>query len=316
MDDVPSRPLIRPSPLLTLLLVAGPLACATGPVVRPTLSSGVTPVAVAPKAVRDAGALRVMTFNIQSGLRGLERVADVIRAESPDVVALQEVDVGSTRAGGEDQVERLSALTGLKYRAHFGTTKLYGGHYGIALLSRYPLESLAQYPLPTPRGAEPRTLAHAVLDVDGREVSVYATHLIRRPFNGSARVRQSVFISNLLAKDPRPRLLMGDLNDDPDSRPVRLLRRQLQDVAKVTHADGKGTYPMPLFLPSLRIDYVMACGAFTPVSSRVLDVGASDHFPVVADLRLEPAGGPKVAAETPAVMDADAATTTAAAAAP
>ncbi|MCY1031931.1 endonuclease/exonuclease/phosphatase family protein [Corallococcus sp. BB11-1] len=305
---------MRPSLLLTLLLVVGPLACATGPAVRPTLSSGVTPVAAAPKPARDAGALRVMTFNIQSGLRGLARVADVIRAEAPDVVALQEVDVGSTRAGGEDQVERLSALTGLKYRAHFGTTKLYGGSYGIALLSRYPLESLAQYPLPTPRGAEPRTLAHAVVDVDGRAVSVYATHLIRRPFNGAARTRQSVFIANLLAKDSRPRLLLGDLNDDPDSRPVRLLRRQLQDVAKVTHAGGTGTYPMPLFLPSLRIDYVMACGAFTPVSSRVLRVGASDHYPVVADLRLAPSVTPAVALETPAPSGA--ATTTAAASAP
>jgi endonuclease/exonuclease/phosphatase family metal-dependent hydrolase len=286
---------MRPSPLLTLLFIAGSLACASGPVVRPTLSSGVAPVAVAPKPARDAGTLRVMTFNIQSGLRGLDSVADVIRREHPDVVALQEVDVGSTRAHGEDQVSRLAALTGLKYRAHFGTTTLYGGAYGIALLSRYPFQSTEQYPLPNPAGAEPRTLAHAVLDVDGREVSVYATHLIRRPFNGAARVRQSVFIANVLAKDPRPRLLMGDLNDDPDSRPVRLLRRQLQDVARVTRADGTGTYPMPLFLPSLRIDYVMACGAFTPVDTRVLRVGASDHYPVVADLRLQPV---TVAAET------------------
>ncbi|MFB1480234.1 endonuclease/exonuclease/phosphatase family protein [Corallococcus sp. RDP092CA] len=284
---------MRTSPLFTALFVAGTLACASGPAVRPTLSAGVTPVAVAPK--REPGALRVMTFNIQSGLRGLEQVADVILQERPDVVALQEVDVGSTRAHGEDQVERLSALTGLKYRAHFGTTRLYGGAYGIALLSRYPLESLAQYPLPTPRGAEPRTLAHAVLDVDGREVSVYATHLIRRPFNGAARVRQSAFIAQLLSKDARPRLLMGDLNDDPDSRPVRLLRRQLQDVARVTRSDGTGTYPMPLFLKSLRIDYVMACGAFTPVSTRVLRVGASDHYPVVADLRLQPEPTPVVA---------------------
>ncbi|NBD12586.1 endonuclease/exonuclease/phosphatase family protein [Corallococcus silvisoli] len=291
---------MRPSPLLTALFVAGSLACASGPAVRPTLSSGATPVAVASEPARDAGALRVMTFNIQSGLRGLEQVAAVIRQEEPDLVALQEVDVGSTRAGGQDQVERLSALTGLKYRAHFGTTTLYGGAYGIALLSRYPLESLEQYPLPTPKGAEPRTVAHAVVDVDGREVSVYATHLIRRPFNGAARVRQSAFISQLMAKDPRPRLLMGDLNDDPDSRPVRLLRRQLQDVARVTHADRTGTYPMPLFLRSLRIDYVMACGAFTPVSTRVLRVGASDHYPVVADLRLQPAKAPQAAEATAA----------------
>ncbi|WP_343073289.1 endonuclease/exonuclease/phosphatase family protein [Pyxidicoccus fallax] len=249
---------------------------------------------------RKAGELRVMTFNIQSGARGLENVARVIRASVPDVVALQEVDVGSTRAGGLDQVAELSRLTGLPHRAHFRTTELFGGAYGIALLSRFPLESLAQYPLPVPANAEPRTLAHAVLQVDGREVSVYLTHLIRRPFNGDARVRQSALVARLMAADPRPKLLMGDLNDDPGSRPIRLLRRDLRDVVATT-GGAKGTYPMPLFLPTLRIDYVLACDAFTPVSSRVLPVDVSDHYPVVADLRLNPESTPAVAErDTPA----------------
>jgi endonuclease/exonuclease/phosphatase family metal-dependent hydrolase len=187
-----------------------------------------------------------------------------------------------------DQVAELSRLTGLPYRAHFRTTDLYGGAYGIALLSRFPLEAMEQYPLPVPRGAEPRTLAHAVVTVDGREVSLYLTHLIRRPFNGDARVRQSALVARLMAKDSRPKLLMGDFNDDPDSRPVRLLRRELRDVVAAT-GGARGTYPMPFILPTLRIDYVLACDAFTPVSSRVLHVDVSDHYPVVADLRLKPA---------------------------
>jgi endonuclease/exonuclease/phosphatase family metal-dependent hydrolase len=277
--------------LLPILFLMGPLACATGPGLRP-------PEALATSVQRKTGELRVMTFNIQSGQRGLENVAGVIRASAPDVVALQEVDVGSTRAGGVDQVAELSRLTGLKYRAHFRTTELYGGAYGIALLSRFPLESLAQYPLPVPRNAEPRTLAHAVLQVDGQEVSVYLTHLIRRPFNGDARVRQSALVSRLLAADARPKLLLGDLNDDPDSRPIRLLRRDLRDVVVATGGAG-GTYPLPFILPTLRIDYVLACDAFTPVSSRVLRVDVSDHYPVVADLRLKPASTPAVA-ERPA----------------
>ncbi|MCY1000640.1 endonuclease/exonuclease/phosphatase family protein [Myxococcus sp. MISCRS1] len=265
--------------LLPMLLMLGPLACATGP--------GLLPPEVPVAAVhREPGTLRVMTFNIQSGARGLDGVARVIRASVPDVVALQEVDVGSARAGGVDQVEALARLTGLPHRAHFRTTDLHGGAYGIALLSRFPLEALAQYPLPNPVGAEPRTLAHAVMDVDGREVSVYLTHLIRRPFNARARLRQSAFVANLLARDTRPHLLMGDLNDDPDSNPLRLLRRQMKDVVAAT-GGARGTYPMPLFLPTLRIDYVLACDAFTPVASRVLRVDASDHYPVVADLRLD-----------------------------
>jgi endonuclease/exonuclease/phosphatase family metal-dependent hydrolase len=277
--------------LLPILFLMGPLACATGPGLR-------APEVPVSSVQRKTGELRVMTFNIQSGLHGLEGVAGVIRASLPDVVALQEVDVGSTRAGGVDQVAELSRLTGLPYRAHFRTTDLYGGAYGIALLSRFPLEALAQYPLPVPRGAEPRTLAHAVVLMDGREVSIYLTHLIRRPFNGDARVRQSALVARLMAADSRPKLLMGDLNDDPDSRPVRLLRRDLRDVVAAT-GGARGTYPMPFILPSLRIDYVLACEAFTPVSSRVLHVAVSDHYPVVADLRLKPESLPAVA-ERPA----------------
>jgi endonuclease/exonuclease/phosphatase family metal-dependent hydrolase len=236
-----------------------------------------------------------MTFNIQSGLRGLDRVAEVIRAANPDIVALQEVDQGSRRAGGLDQTAVLAEKTGLPYHAHFRTTDLYGGAYGIALLSRFPLEALEEHPLPVPRGAEPRTLAHALMRVDGREVSVYLTHLIRRPFNGDARVRQSALIAGLLAKDPRPKLLMGDLNDDPDSRPVRLLRRNLTDVVAASGQGSEGTYPLPLpFSPALRIDYVLACDAFVPLRSEVLRVGVSDHYPVIADVRLKEAPAPEV----------------------
>jgi endonuclease/exonuclease/phosphatase family metal-dependent hydrolase len=142
-----------------------------------------------------------------------------------------------------------------------------------------------------------------VVTVDGREVSLYLTHLIRRPFNGDARVRQSALVARLMSQDSRPKLLMGDLNDDPDSRPVRLLRRDMRDVVAAT-GGARGTYPLPLILPSLRIDYVLACDAFTPVSSRVLHVDASDHYPVVADLRLKPALEPaptvaKVAGSAP-----------------
>ncbi|HLK99458.1 MAG TPA: endonuclease/exonuclease/phosphatase family protein [Myxococcaceae bacterium] len=239
-------------------------------------------------APRGEDELRVMTFNIQSGVRGLEGVAEVIRQARPDIVALQEVDLGSRRASGLDQAAVLAQRTGLTHHAHFRTTDLYGGAYGIALLSRFPVEALAQYPLPVPRGAEPRTVAHAVLHVAGREVSVYLTHLIRRPFNADSRLRQSVLIAGLLARDSRPKLLMGDLNDDPGSRPVRLLRRDLTDVFAATGQGPDGTYPLPLpFSPALRIDYVLACDAFVPLRSRVLRVAASDHYPVIADVRLK-----------------------------
>ncbi len=268
---------MTPFRLLAGLLLATSFACAS-----PSSSHR---LAEAPRA-RDEGDLRVMTFNIHSGLEGLDKVVEVIRATAPDIVALQEVDIGSRRSGGLDQLALLAERTGLRYFAHFRTTTLYGGDYGPAVLSRYPLEKVEQHALPVEPGMEPRTVAHALVNVNGREVSVYATHLTKRPFNGGLRVRQGAAILSLMERDPRPKLLMGDMNDVPTSLPMRLLKRELMDVFAQSGQGPDKTYRMPAFLPEARIDYVLACDHFRPRSSRVLRSDASDHYPVVADLTL------------------------------
>jgi endonuclease/exonuclease/phosphatase family metal-dependent hydrolase len=270
--------------LLCVLFLAASLACAS------TSQRGARALAAREEA-REPGVLRLMTYNIKYATRGMDGIAEVLRAANPDIVALQEVDSGSRRAGGADQATVLAERTGLPYHVHFRTRDVDGGAYGIALLSRFPLETLEQYALPVPPGGEPRTVAHALMRVEGREVSVYLTHLTHPPFRNRTRLRQSVFISELLARDPRPRILMGDLNDGPDSRPVRLLRRHLRDTFAASGSGPSGTFqlPVPLLAPTVRLDYVLACDAFTPLRSRVLRVNASDHFPVVADVRLEEA---------------------------
>jgi endonuclease/exonuclease/phosphatase family metal-dependent hydrolase len=282
--------------LLAGLFLATPLACVSsssslqGDAAPVTLSA---PAALAvPEASRTEGDLRVMTFNIQSAIRGLDKVAEVIRSASPDIVALQEVDVGSRRAMGMDQPAELARRTGLPYFAHFRTTDLYGGAYGVALLSRFPLESVEQHPLPVEPGTEPRTVARVAMKVHGQDVSVYVTHLTRRPFNGGIRVRQSAAIMKLMEQDPRPKLLMGDMNDTPDSGSLRLFMRELSDVFSLRGEGAPDTYPLPI-IPNLRIDYVLACDRFMPKRSKVLRVKASDHYPVMADLTLlEPMKAP------------------------
>ena len=270
--------------LLAGLCLAMPLACASSSASLHERAPEHASLAREPERA-EGTALKVMTFNIQSGLRGLDKVAEVIRAEAPDIVALQEVDVGSVRGGKKNQPEELSRLTGLPFHHHFRTTTLSGGDYGVALLSRFPVVSVEQHPLPVASGAEPRTVARAVLDVGGQEVSVYVTHLTRRPFNNALRMRQSAAILALMNQDARPKLLMGDLNDTPESGALRLFKRELMDVFAQRGQGPAITYPLPL-IPSLRIDYVLACAQFQPRSSRVLRVDASDHYPVVAELSL------------------------------
>jgi endonuclease/exonuclease/phosphatase family metal-dependent hydrolase len=69
--------------------------------------------------------LRVMTYNIHAArgldMRGgsggkpgrLARIADVIRSANPDLIALQEVDVGRARSGALDMASELATMLGL-----------------------------------------------------------------------------------------------------------------------------------------------------------------------------------------------------------
>ncbi len=232
-----------------------------------------------------------MTFNIQSGAHGLERVAELIAEVGPDVVALQEVDKGTLRSGGVDQAEALAELTGLSHHAHFRATTLFGGDYGLAVISRFPIVQTRRVRLPTFRGDESRALARAVLDVEGLEISVYVTHLSHLPHRSALRAEQAEAILRRVRRDPRPALLMGDLNDAPTS-PALLLLRQRFACAFTRAGEGNDrTYPLPFPLADLRLDYVLASDAFVPRRAFVVREVASDHFPVVADVQLVPRAG-------------------------
>jgi hypothetical protein len=69
------------------------------------------------------GTLRVMTYNVHSciGMDGKlspERIARVIARYAPDVVALQELDVGRARTEGMDQAHRIAHYLAMDFHFH------------------------------------------------------------------------------------------------------------------------------------------------------------------------------------------------------
>src|SRR5678810_85346 len=87
---------------------------------------------------------RVMTYNIHHG-EGLDgkvdllRIAELIKREGADIVALQEVDKGTQRTARRDFPEELAALTGMT--AVFSNNFAFeGGEYGNAVLTRFPIK--------------------------------------------------------------------------------------------------------------------------------------------------------------------------------
>src|SRR5262249_7003846 len=128
---------------------------------------------------------RVMTYNIHHG-EGLDgkidllRIADVIKREGADIVALQEVDKGVERTARRDLPAELAELTGMS--CVFSNNFHYqGGEYGNAVLTRLPILRATNTHYKMLRVGEQRGLLQLVLEVRGRELLLLATHIDYRP---------------------------------------------------------------------------------------------------------------------------------------
>lgn len=230
--------------------------------------------------------LRVLCYNIHhgegtDGKVDLPRLARVIRAADPDLVALQEVDDKTRRTGGVDQLAELVRLTGLHGR--FGKAIDYeGGGYGQAVLSRFPIAEATVHTLPGMPAREQRIAFEVRVAVGGRDLSFVTTHL--HHVEPALREQQASKLNDLFAGLDRPIILAGDLNATPESKPVMALKGKWT----VATADA-GLLTYPSARPIKQIDYVLFRpeGRFKSVAARVVDEAvASDHRPVVVVLEV------------------------------
>ncbi len=229
---------------------------------------------------------RVATYNIRHGNGmdnriALERTAGVLRGLEADIIALQEVDNGVTRSGRVDQSLVLATLLGVE-RA-FGAFMPYGGgEYGLAILSRYPILDVAEVRLPA--GAEPRIALAATIALPNADTVTVVNVHFDWITNDNARITQARALARYLDTLSGSWLLMGDFNDLPDSRTLRLFSERVLDYPKP--ADSSFTFPSTM--PEKEIDYILASRdgvwKFTEMTV-IADTVASDHRPVLAEIQ-------------------------------
>ena len=232
--------------------------------------------------------LRVLSYNVHhaegtDGKLDLDRIASVITAQKPDLVAVQEVDRNTKRSGGVDQAAELGKRTGL-HAAFAKAIDFQGGEYGQAVLSRFPIRSTKTHTLPGKPGQETRIVVEATIDLpDGRPLTFLATHF--QHDDDATRREQAAKVNELFAASDRPAVVAGDLNATPDSEPMKRLAKSW---TYATPPD-KGLLTIPAGEPRKQIDYVLVRPAarFRVVEAKVIpEKVASDHRPVLAVVEL------------------------------
>jgi endonuclease/exonuclease/phosphatase family metal-dependent hydrolase len=235
--------------------------------------------------------LRVLTYNIHVGVGmdkqlDLKRIAEVIKRERADLVGLQEVDRGVERTKRVDEIAELARLTGMEY-AFANNLRYQGGWYGVAVLSRFPLERVEHWRYANRREAERRGFLRVRVSAWGRAIDFVTTHLDYQHEDG--RVFESQQLLEALRDDGTPLVVTGDFNEEPDGEAYRLVRARFADAWEEAGGRDVGrTYPADK--PAKRIDYVFHKGARLRVkSARVVSTEASDHRPLLVSFELDSA---------------------------
>lgn len=233
---------------------------------------------------------RVMTYNIHhaEGLDGkvdTARIAELIKQQGVDLVALQEVDKGVRRTAGRDLTAELAAQTGLT-GVFSNNFYFQDGEYGNAVLSRFPIKRWTNHHYQMLRPGEQRGLLELELDVQGRPLVFMNTHIDYRA-DDSERWRNVAEIEAQVRRHAAtPIILCGDFNNLPAGRVYERLRTILQDTWAAI-GDGHG-FSFPAHKPDRRIDYIWYTPPPTlkPLKIWLPRSEASDHLPLVAEFEL------------------------------
>ena len=227
--------------------------------------------------------IKILSWNIW--IDGyFDQVAGFLKSSDADIIGLQEVQ---TDVSGRDIT---SFLTELGYEYVFAPVqKSWGGKVyndGPAIFSKYPIKEKHTYLLSE---ANSRAAARADIDVNGKILHIFNTHLIHTHQQPSdIQLNQGENLIKLLPLEHT--IVMGDFNAAPDSQVIKNIQNALMD------SDPKSLPTWSLYLEgckickvqdiSIRLDYIFTTKDLKTKEFKVENSKASDHLPISVTIEI------------------------------
>ncbi len=239
--------------------------------------------------------IKVMNYNIhqyyqedpnpminKSGNYVFQNLLNVIEAENPDIVVLEESEGNRITGGNVNGVPWLASRLNMFFYYGPDTSDQI---YGVSLLSKWPISSEETFMLPSTESIE-RVAIRCVIDHPDGEFYVVGTHFQTGKYKID-RENQAKKIVEIVGDSPT--LILGDFNTRPypSDNAYMILNNTFNDAwvwGGNDVNDTAGYTDSPLDLHS-RIDYIW----FTKNDWTIIDVGvtgnykSSDHMAVFAE---------------------------------
>ncbi|MCR1824413.1 MULTISPECIES: endonuclease/exonuclease/phosphatase family protein [Terrisporobacter] len=218
--------------------------------------------------------IKIVSYNIHSGVDKdmfptLFDIIDFLKNCDADIICLQEVNE-SAKVGF--QVSSLKEELGMN--AHFGANVVnLNSNYGLVTYSKYRI--IRQNHVYLSSSKEQRGMLHTVIDVRGKPVNIINVHLGTDKDEQVGQLREVQEFVDKLGDEPY--IIAGDFNAADIN-----LDSNCIDVAKKLDKSNTLTFSLGIE----RIDYIFVSQDIVPINYRVIIKKLSDHYPIIAKLRI------------------------------
>ena len=225
--------------------------------------------------------VKIMTFNIEHGRHGVDKIAQLVKDEKIDAFGFQECGLGTDRA----VIDKLKELLP-EYHLFSDGSRTSGTRLNVVSERVLPLDDLPYS----------WTMLEQVVSIDGHTLRVLNAHspsylpdaTLKRPVKdwfrrwGEVARQQTGLIQYELRSikaEGLPTVLCCDMNMPPVGKRYKLVANDGTDSFAAV-GTGPG-WTSPAVFPTRRIDYVWTFPGCQPTSSYVVNRLASDHAAVV-----------------------------------
>lgn len=226
-----------------------------------------------PPPAPDSTPLRVLLSNVHTANTNTQPLLDLIRAEQPDLIVLEEVD--------DRWAAELKTLD-----ASYPTSRTVPreDNFGIGIWSRIPLNEIrvvesGTYDVPT---------ITAVATIAGQTIKLIATHPVPPASSDGATARNNHLeeVAKMANQSEIPSVIVGDLNVTMWSPYYTKFEAQsgLKNVRR-----GFGilpSWPVPFAMAGIPLDHCMVHSSIGVRSVRLGPNIQSDHLPLIVDLAI------------------------------
>ncbi len=232
-------------------------------------------VTARPQPATAADAVTILTYNIQQGYsaegrKNYDGQLAQIQAINPDIIGLQESDTARIANSNDDVVRYFADRLGMY--SYYGP-KTVDGTFGIAMLSRYPIQNAATFYMFS-EGEQVAAIRAEVM-MNGEPMTFFITHL----GNGGPMIQQQQLLQ--LVDGAQRAVALGDFNFRPDSPQYELTTQFMLDTWTQKWPDWEDDQGHK---PETKIDHIFITPDLQTLAAHYYPRGPSDHPALTAGI--------------------------------